>query len=397
MKKTFSNIRVAALKAFIGSLALLSLLAFVLPQAAQASTAANTTIRNTATVTYNDTKGTAMTPVSGSVDITVAFVCATPTLSAPTDITTQPGTNAVYSYTITAGANGPDTYNLSALVTAQSAGISGSTVAVLPTSVILGGTTVAVGVTIAASGTTAISVPNDASINASVNGIEALDTIVIGTAVYTVASITDNGGSVGTYSTITVNGNGASQVLAVGTIIGERKTFTMTVTPGTLAIPTTADQTITVATSAVGTTGACSATSDSTITTVQYPKLSVTKEVSPDGNTWYTTGTAPQFAPNAIVYYRITVNNGGTSNASAVVLTDAQPLYTTYQVNSAKRATGTLVSYASAPTSLTDANAGDDGYDFNITTVNTATYTIGTVAPGIANQVQLFFTVKVNN
>lgn len=90
MKKTFSNIRVAALKAFIGSLALLSLLAFVLPQAAQASTAANTTIRNTATVTYNDTKGTAMTPVSGSVDITVAFVCATPTLSAPTDITTQP-------------------------------------------------------------------------------------------------------------------------------------------------------------------------------------------------------------------------------------------------------------------------------------------------------------------
>jgi uncharacterized repeat protein (TIGR01451 family) len=393
MNKTFINIRRAGLRALVSGFALLALLSFVLPQAAQASTAANTTIRNTVTVAYKDTLGTAMTPVSNTVDILVAFVCAAPTLNAPTDITTQPGTNAVYNYTITASANGPDTYALSALVTAQSAGISGSTVAVVPASVVLGGTTVAVGVTIAAAGTTAISVPNDAASNTSVNGIEAGDTIVIGTAVYTVASITDNGGTVGGTSTITVNGNGAAQVLTVGTIIGERKTFTTTVTPGPLGIPTTADQTITVRTTADGATGSCSVTDDDTITTVQYPKLTVLKEVSANGTSGWTNVAGTQFIPGATVYYRVTVTNTGTSSAASVVLTDAQPLYTTYQSGSAYHVAGLGNNYGTP--NLTDTNADGDGYDFGLTTSGVATYSIGTMAAGAT--VQFFFTVKVDN
>jgi len=160
---------------------------------------------------------------------------------------------------------------------------------------------------------------------------------------------------------------------------------------GTLAT-TTSDQTITTTTTVQGATGGCTATTDETITTVQHPSLSVVKEVSADGSTWSSSGG--NFAPGATIYYRITVINNGTSNASNVILTDAQPAYTTYQAGSARSAKGPAVNY-NAATALTDASDGD-GYDFNITTANTATYNIGSLAPGQANQVQLFFTVKVN-
>jgi len=55
------------------------------------------------------------------------------------------------------------------------------------------------------------------------------------------------------------------------------------------------------------------------------------------------------------------VINNGTSNASNVILTDAQPAYTTYQAGSARSAKGPAVNY-NAATALTDASDGD-GYD----------------------------------
>lgn len=331
MKTRFINIRGAASKAFVCSLALLALLAFVLPQAAQASTAANTVIRNTATVNYNDTAGNAMAAQSSTVDITVSQVCGSAVLSAPTDITTAPGTPAVYNYTITGGGNGEDTYALSAAETARSAGIGVSGIAVAPASVTLGATTVAAGTTILAAGTTAISVPNDGSGGNTINGIAAGETIVIGSAVYTVASIADNGTPVNGFSTITVNGNGTAQAITAGTLINEQRTFTVTVTPGTLSPTATTDQTHTVLATADGAYGTCANTTDETITTVTVPRLSITKEVSSDGSTWGATGS---FAPGATVYYRVTVTNNGTSNATVVTITDALPQYTTYVANS---------------------------------------------------------------
>jgi uncharacterized repeat protein (TIGR01451 family) len=333
MKTGFMKIRGAALKVLAGSLALLSVIAFVLPQTAQASTAYLTVIRNTATVNYNDTAGSAMPSQSSTVDITVAYQCAAPVLNAPADTSTQPGTAANYStYTLTSNSNGPDVYNLTAPTITESAGISGSTVtfwqgATQITSITLGATTVAAGTTIAASGTTAISVPNDGASNSSINGIATGDTIVIGTAEYAVASITDNGGTVGTTSTITVNGNGTAQAITAGTLINERQTFTTRVTPGT--VTAASNQTITVTISVVGTT-ACGTDTDETVTTVNVATLAILKEVSDDGSTWYTTAGAPQFLPGATVYYRITVTNNGSSNAQAVTVTDPVPAYTTY-------------------------------------------------------------------
>jgi uncharacterized repeat protein (TIGR01451 family) len=268
--------------------------------------------------------------------------------------------------------------------------------------VTLGGTTIATAVTIAAAGTTAITVPNDAVSNASINGIASGNTVVISGQAYTVASIVDNGGTVGGTSTITVNGNGtASGLLSVGTIIGQRATFTMTVTPGTVTGAT--NQTITVTTSAKG-GGAPAAATQQTITTVNVATLSVTKEVSADGNTWYS-GVVPPATlaavPGNTLYYRITVTNTGSSNATSVVITDPQPLYTTYLANSGRRVlNGTPSSYGSAGAALTDTSAADDGYDFGVTTAGQVTCSIASIPPlsaAPANAVQLFFRVTVNN
>jgi uncharacterized repeat protein (TIGR01451 family) len=325
MKKTFINIRRVGLRALVGSFALLALLSFVLPQAVQASTASNTVIRNTATVNYKDTANNSMPSVSSTVDITVAFVCATPLLSAPGDGTTDPATNEIYTYTLTSQSNGPDTYAISAAVTAQSAGISGSTATPSTASIILGATTAAAA---AASGTAVITVPNDNSNDSSVNGIVATDIVVIGGNPYTVSAISDGGTTIPGTSTITLTTNLSTNV-AAGDPIYERQTFTVTVDPGPVTLAS--NQTITVLTTA---DGACVAATDETITTVTPAVLGIVKEVSPNGTNWYLTAGAPQFAPGATVYYRITVTNSGSSNANAATVTDPLPAYTTYVANS---------------------------------------------------------------
>ncbi len=395
MKTRFMKIRGAALKAFAGSLILLAVIAFVLPQMAQASTAYLTVIRNTATVNYNDTAGSAMPAESSTVDITVAYQCAAPVLNAPADTSTQPGTAANYTYTLTSNSNGPDTYNLTAPTITESAGISGSTVtfwqgATQITSITLGATTVAAGTTILAAGTTAISVPNDGASDSSVNGIEAGDTIVIGTAVYTVASITDNGGTVGTTSTITVNGNGTTQAITAATLINEQQTFTTRVTPGTVTAST--NQTITVTTRAIGTT-ACGAATDQTITIVNVATLAILKEVSPDGSTWYTTATAPQFLPGATVYYRITVTNNGSSNAQAVTVTDPVPAYTTY-VGSSTLLNGITVNNDGATSPLIAGLLVDDDAARSAGAVATGILPPYTTGP--AGQAIVIYRVTVN-
>jgi uncharacterized repeat protein (TIGR01451 family) len=336
MKKTFINIRETGLRALVFGFALLALLSFILPQAAQASTAANTVIRNTVTVNFNDTKSNPMTAVTATVDITVNYVYAKVTLSAPSDQFTDPNTAIGYSYTITSNANGPDTYNLTKTLPLTEVGISGSTAAFSNTggsitSVILGATTAAAA---AASGTAVITVPNDAASNTSINGIEAGDIVVIGGNPYTVLSIVDNGGTVVGTSTITLTTNLTTSVLA-GDPIYERQNFTMTVTPGTVASGAITDPTITVTTNATSVgLPSLGATTDDTITTIHIAKLGVVKTVSPNGTTYYDTATAPKFITGNTIWYKVVVTNNGSSNATSVTLTDPVPAYTTYVSNS---------------------------------------------------------------
>ncbi|MBL0226240.1 MAG: DUF11 domain-containing protein [Geobacteraceae bacterium] len=358
------------------------------PQQADANTAANTSIINTATVNYRDTGGVAQNPVTAQATVTVILVASAPTLNAPADLSTTSGTAVIYNYEITATANGPDSYNLTRTI-AESAGITpGTSTAVISTpSVTLGASTLAAPVTIASAGITPITVPSDGTANVTVNGIVGGDTVFIGGQAYTVASIVDNANGT---STINVNGNGAaSALLQPGTLIAERQTFTVTVTPGTIIA--TGDQTVTVPVTATSVADGTKSASDTTITTVQVANLQVLKEVSTDGTTF---SASVSRAPGQTIYYRITVTNNGAANATSVVITDPLTVYTIYTAGSAKRAAGAATTYAAAPTSLTDA-ADPDGYDYALTTAGTVTYNVGILTPGAGNAVQLFFQATV--
>lgn len=387
------NVFTGPVRTIAGAMALTALVAFGIAPPAEANTAANTTIRNTVTVNFDDTAGTPMTAVTDDVDVTVTLVESTPTLSAPADGSTDPATGEVYSYTLTATANGPDTYNLTEASVTDSAGdfAVGSTTTFSTPSLTLGATTVATAGNIAAAGTTAITVPSDSAVGGGVNGIIAGDTVVINGQVFTVDSVTDNGGAPGT-STITVNGNGTLTAIAVGDVIGEQQSFTLTVNPGTLVASPSSPVTVTVAINARDDAAAANAATDTTITTITFPALDVVKEVSTDGGATFSAGPVGA-APAATLTYRVTVTNSGSSAASSVLLTDPAPQFTTYVPGSAKSDTTTGTTYAAAATSLTDGVDGD-GYDFNVTTGNTATFNAGTVNAG--SSVLLFFQVTIN-
>jgi uncharacterized repeat protein (TIGR01451 family) len=373
----------------IGALLMLTAL-IVTPHHAAANTASNTAIINTATVNYRDAGGTLQTPVSASATVTISLVPASPTLNAPADQNTTLAVAATYNYTITSNANGPDTYNLTIPSKVNSANITGSTALPAPTPISLGATTIFAPVTIAAGVPTAITVPSDGTSNGSVNGISAAvgnNTVVINGLVYTVNSIVDNASGT---STITVTGP-ASVALAYGVVIGEQKTFTLAVTPTTMN-PTTLNETVTTTVSARDSGNVAVAATDVTVTTVPAANLTVVKEVSLNGTVWATAVAAP---PGTLLYYRITVRNGGAGNATSVVITDPLSVYTTYSAGTAKRATGALVDYLVAPTTLTDLFGDADGFDFG-NTPGVVTYTLpAAIAPGAANDVQLFFRALV--
>ena len=110
MKKTFINIRKAALKGLAGSFVLLALLAFVLPISAQANMASNTQITNAAHLSYFD--GTATQTADSSVTVTVTLVQVAPTITkGPDQSTPYTGvdTQLNNTFTVVAQANGPDT------------------------------------------------------------------------------------------------------------------------------------------------------------------------------------------------------------------------------------------------------------------------------------------------
>ena len=363
-----------------GALALVA--AVALPQVAMATTGANHIIRNTVTVSYDDTFGTNQTPVTASVDVTVNLVEAQTVLNTPGDQSTDPATTVTYTYTATAAANGLDSYNLSTAMT-ESAGISGSTATIRNAgdtatiaSVSLGGTSVAASGTIAAAGTTAISVPADSANDGAVNGIAAGETFVVNGAVFTVASVDDvNGGTANATSTITVNGNGTATAIAIGDQIGEQLTFLVKVDPGTVIATT--NQTITVDLGAQDSGATLAAVPDQTVTTVTVASLTVVKYVANITNpvagvgstvaldtgggagsiTYYTSGVTGD--PGDTLEYVIEVSNAaGASTASNVVLSDPVPAFTTYTGGTMRLDPGTGT-FAGALDGDSDTDAGE--------------------------------------
>ena len=353
------------------------------PAAAFASTAANTVINNTASVSYNDAGGTAQTPVTASASVTVTLVPSAVAITSPANQTIGQGTSATLTYTVTATANGPDTYNLTS--TATPASVTAVTPS-LPANIVLGGTTLAVA---AANGDTAITVPYDNSVAVTLNGIAVGSTVVIGGNAYAVSSITKNAGtntaSIGLASAV------AGGAVAAGSIVGERKTFTETVASGNVTSGSSGTQTVSTTATSASAPNPAATQATPTVITVNRPSLTVTKLVSTDGGaTFGASGTA---APGTTLVYKITASNTGATSASQVAFTDVIPAYLNYVAGSGKFATSSATAYGAA-TALTEG-AGGYGYTAGTTTVayNPGGAT-GTVAGG--GVLVLFFEAKIN-
>jgi uncharacterized repeat protein (TIGR01451 family) len=261
--------------------------------------------------------------------------------------------------------------------------LAGATVT-LPANPVLGGTTVAIN---ALTGATSITVPYDGNGNADVNGIAATDHIVIGANEYIVQSVAKNSGA----NTATLTLDATTPLLAdvaAGTIIGERQTFAVTVTSGTVQGNNTSG-TVTVTTTATSTSGShATPQGTATVVTVDRPMLTVTKTVSIDGGTNFAqTASAP---PGTTLVYKIVAHNGGTTPASSVTFADVIPAYLTYVSGQAKYATSAATTYSGA-TALTE---GLGGYNYTGGTRTVDYVAPGTVAGG--GDLVLFYSATIN-
>jgi hypothetical protein len=368
---------------FLRALAgIIGVAALLVSGSALASTAANTVISNTAVVNYNDAGGNAQAPVSASATVTVTLVPSAVTLSSPANQTIAQGTSATLSYTITSTANGPDTYNLGSAAVASS--VSGVT-PTFPASVALGGTTLAVAANV---NDATITVPYDGVVSATVNGITAGSVIVVGGSTYTVSSVTKN--AVANTATIGLGAGRIPTAVAVGSIVGEQKTFTVSVPSGNVSVGyNSGTQTVTTTATAQTAPGPATSQATPTVITVQRPTLTVQKLVSLDGTTFAANVSA---APGTPLYYKIIATNGGASAATQVAFTDAIPVYLTYTNGSGKYATSAATTYAAA-SGLTE---GSGGYTYAAGTVsyNPGGGT-GTV-PGGGSVLVLFFKATIN-
>jgi uncharacterized repeat protein (TIGR01451 family) len=322
----------------------LGLSASLVPATASANTAANATIRNVVTVAFADAGGIAQPDVQAAVDVSVNLVAAAASLSAPTDLSTAPNSTAIYNYTITTNANGVDNYTASVTALLESANLSGSTAVLSQTTFDLGATTLAIGYTTSAGVTTAtLSVPADGTTDASINGLEDTDTVLLGSTLCTVTVNTDSALPAQPTDAIPLSlldvDCGANDVptLAYGALIAEQQSFTLTVDPNNFVAP--GPETIDVTIEA--TDGTNPSTDDTTTTVEQL--LNVTKYVRNDTTGAAGTGTPitvdlQTYYPSGIVAnpgqtleYLVVIENVGSQNATDVVISDAVPAFTSLQ------------------------------------------------------------------
>lgn len=360
MKSKFFSRSGPGVKGLMGSIISLMLLAvFVLPNMAQASTMAGTSVTNTVTANYKSTGGTPFT-ATGSVTVTVslqkaapivAFVSQSPvaTVGSPTDEVTL----VTQTYGIYAQANGPVQYTVNT-PTYTPTTIGAATVGTLPSAFYLGATTVAYQAT---AGTT-FYVPNDGTVDGKIGGTNGIDIttnnkVWINGAAYTVTGINENtAGDAGlptdlqgklTKVTLSTPFTGT---LNPGDIVGQYTTFTVPVTTGALAPADTAGSyagslTVTDLTN----------TSAPALSSIYVARASLTvlKEVSTDGLTY---GGNTSMTPGREVWYRITVTNNSTSKTvNTVSLTDVLSPYTAWKLASFTFTPGT--SGLTYPTSTT--------------------------------------------
>jgi hypothetical protein len=325
------------------SLLLVTLAFAASPGSAWANLAANTQITNAATLSYND--GASPRTATASVTVTVSLVPAAPTIVAQGPYTTQyagPATTLTDTFVITAGSNGPDTYNLTAAVVTDVNGTGAGVAVVAPVSIILGAS-----VTVAGSTATIIDVPADGNANSSVNGIEVGDTVVINGEVKTVSAIFDNPNPNG-ISTITLASALVGGAPAAGVLVEEQKIIQTIVTSGTITTVGTSLVVTDTITATSATTPFPAMTSSAVTNTFTSGLATLSKYVRNvttanntvgttsyvfNGNTYYwkdnsSGAPAVMSKPGETLEYILVAANIGTGSVLSSVITDVVP--TTY-------------------------------------------------------------------
>ena len=409
--KIISSIKKGMLKLVATTLFAAALMAAA--QTSSANTGAGTTILNVVTVNYQSPGGVNLV-ASASASVTVTLVPTAVALAAVglTNLSTPSGTVITYSFTATSQANGSDTYQLNstagvlanATVTSVVFNQGGAPVTnlLLASSVISDVT--AVDTIVVPAGTAANLAANDVVI---INGVDYLVTTVSGVGTAATANVSaTTAGTINAETPVTivlqanVAGSGTTPLFTpsvvgtpsaqIGLLVAEQQAFTVDVLSSTLA---PGDGTVPIDITVGGPAGTPVTPAIPTITTVQGANLTITKEVSSDAGVavpFAATGTG---APGSTLTYRITIANGGAGSASAVVITDPMPAYTTYTAGSAKSSSVLGALFADvANVALTDI-ADADGYDFGVTAANQATLSVPTVAAGAT--VVLFYQVTI--
>ena len=303
-------------KIILGSM-MTALFAFAGIQTASAVAPANSTITNTASLSYTGL----VTPITASVDVTVLLVPAAATVIAPTAVTVAEGQTATLTYQIRANANGPDAYTFN-VPTSVATNVTGSSAPTTPAGITLGATAAAAS---AAIGATTITVPADGTANNSLNGIIAGDSIVIGGNVYVVAAITDTATG---NQTITLTTPLTTAVL-LGDQIGEQQSFTVSMTAGVVTPPATAGtEVISVVSNGSG-VGTASAPVAGTVNVV---KVVFIKSVSVNGGAFLT--TLQNVKSGDTLTYRMIAQVPANSTLNGATFTDTIPPFMTYVLNS---------------------------------------------------------------
>jgi hypothetical protein len=376
---------------------------------AWANLAANTQIINQASLSYND--GTGVKTASAAVTVTIALVPSAPNIlpgSAQSTSYNGAATTLTDSFTITAGANGPDTYTLDAGVTASS-NTSGAAANEAVATVSLGAS-----VTTSGSTTTNIVVPADGNLPGEmpgVNGIQIGDTVVINGEARTVTNIFDNASGT---STIVLN---AALTAAPGTgvLVAEQQVVTVLVTAGTIAttgtdVTVSANLIVTSTTDALATatSGAILNTYTSGVATLAKYVRNVSVESGSgvayvyNSINYYPSGVTAK--PNDTLEYLLVASNSGSGAVSASVITDILPTeFITLKDNA--YAAGKEVTYVDdigAVTTLSkavDADTARYTAATNTLTVNVgtgATNALGGSIPGINKSVLVLYQATVN-
>jgi len=364
MKRFMTRVRQAALP-LVGVLLLISAPALAQP------TEEGTVIHNEATVSWTDANSNTYTPVTASVDVTVGFVSGVD-VSDPGPAAPNPGSSGnTLAFVLTNTGNGDDSLSVSETISTAGITVTGydldgtpyATLALLNDALaateITFGNSVTVTVTYSVGGDQGGITTNytltadsrrgpaqDAQLVAITPGLTAGVTVTPDAASvdrlpsppnYTETfTVVNNGDGPDTFDLVASSDPAKITIVSVNGVAGASTSVAFTqgesididVIYTVIASAGTSDVLQLEATSQAD--GGVTDTGDVTVNVIAGATLTIVKQAFRDNQSTEVSGTV---APDEFIWYRITVTNGGDTDATSVLVTDTLPIEVTYDSN----------------------------------------------------------------